>query len=237
MHQKEESTKKVAAITTDELSEAVSNLKNYKAAGYDNVFPEFLKNSGPSALKWLSKFLTRCLTENDIPNQWRKAKIIAILKPGKDKSLVTSYRPISLLSVTLITFERIVLNRINPFVDSALDISQAGFQKGRSTQDQVLALTTHIENGFQRQEKTGAIFLDLTAAYDTIWHKGLLTKIMSKLPKWATQAISSLLLNRKFRVHLDNKCSSWMRQKNGLPQGSVLAPVLSNLYTHDLPVT
>ena len=231
------SSQKAPKITTEELTNALKTLKNGKAAGYDNVFPEFLKNLGPATIKWLSEFLTRCITEHNIPKHWRKAKVIAIPKPGKDPTSVSSYRPISLLSVTYKILERIILHRINPTVEAVLNVAQAGFRKGRSTQDQVLALTTHIENGFQQGEKTGAVFLDLTAAYDTVWHKGLLAKISSTLPKWAVQFVHTSLQNRMFRVHMGDKCSKWRKQSNGLPQGSVLAPVLFNLYTNDLPTT
>ena len=138
--------------------------------------------------------------------------------------MASSYRPISLLSMCYkLLSQRIILHRISPAVDEILNIEQAGFRPGRSTQDQVLALTTYVENGFQRRDKTGVVFLDLTAAYDTVWHKGLLVKLSKVLPCWVVSVIELLLGQRRFRVHMGHISSSWRMQKNGLPQGSVLA--------------
>ena len=189
------------------------------APGYDKVHPEFLKNLGPRARKWVAMFLTRIISEKNLPKSWRIPKTVAIPKPGKDPKMASSYRPISLLSMCYKLLERIILHRVSPAVDEILNIEQAGFRPGISTHDQVLALTTYVDHGYQRRDKTGVVFLDLTAAYDTVWHKGLLLKLSKVLPCWTVSVIGLLLEQRRFRVHMGDISSSWRAQKNGLPQG------------------
>ena len=233
----DEGTATVTPISPEEVATALKNMKCGKAPGYDNVHPEFLKNLGPRAREWLAIFLTRIISEKNLPKRWRITKTVAIPKPGKYPKMASSYRPISLLSICYKLLERIILHRISPAVDEILNIEQSGFRPGRSTQNPVLALTTYVENGFQRQDKTGVVFLDMTAAYDTVWHKGMLVKLSKVLPCLAVSVIELLLGQRRFRVQMGDISSSWRMQKNGLPHGSVLAPTLFNLYINDLPAT
>ena len=129
-----------------------------------------------------------------------------------------------------------IMTRISAVVEEQLTPDQAGFRPGRSCCDQLLNLTQLIENGFEEKLITGTVFVDLTAAYDTVNHRLLLNKVAkvvrnSKLVK----IIHSLLENRRFYVEMDGRKSRWRTQKNGLPQGSVLAPTLFNIYTNDQP--
>jgi len=130
-----------------------------------------------------------------------------------------------------------MIHRASPEVEKLLSPEQAGCRRNCSTCEQVVALTTHIENGFQQQLKTGAVFLDLTAAYNTVWHTGLLYKLSKNIPHWFARLIELFLHDQRFRVHMGDDTSTWRSQVNGLLQGSVLSPTLFNLYTNDLPVT
>ena len=97
--------------------------------------------------------------------------------------------------------------------------------------------TQNIEDSFEAKKKAGAVFIDLTAAYDTVWHRGLICKLLRLLPdKHMVKMIMELVRNRSFTPTTDNSKQSRLRRlKNGVPQRSVLVPLLFNIYTYDLP--
>lgn len=164
-------------FSTDEVLEAVKQRKCGKAPGYDNIFPDNLTHLGAGAIKWLATFFSNIHGSGKLPKEWKRTKVIAVLKPNKSAENTSNYRPISLLSCCLKLFERCLLARIQPIIQNVIQKEQAGFQKNRSCCDQVLALTNYIELGFENNLKTGIIFLDLSAAYDTVWKRGLLMKL------------------------------------------------------------
>jgi hypothetical protein len=113
------------------------------------------------------------LTSSKIQKLFKGAKVITILKPGKDGSDPSHFRPISLLSIIFKILERMILQSIQPLIDTVVPVSQASFRKNCSCTEQVLALTSHIETGFQRKLKMGVVFIDLRAAYDPVWERWL----------------------------------------------------------------
>lgn len=242
LHQTKRDTQRHALysqpFTISEVEEALNNVRCGKAAGLDGIYPELLKYCGPATKRWLASFFSCILESGRLPPNFKKTKIIALLKPGKDPNLPESYRPIALLSVTYKLLERLILNRITPAIETLIPNEQAGFRPKRDCSDQVLSLTTYVENGFEMKKKSVSVFLDLSAAYDTVWREGMLIKLIKAIPciKVVT-LIDKMLKNRLFQVFSNHTKSKFHKLNNGLPQGSVLAPILFNLYTHDLPET
>ena len=164
-------------------------------------------------------FSTTVLRTTKIPKIWRQAKVVALLKPGKDPSVAKSFRPIFLLCHTYKLFERLILNRIAEHVDAKHIPEQAGFRPGKSCTSQQLNLTEHIEDGYEKRLITGAVFVDFSAAYDTVNHRRLLSKVLEVTGDvQLTDLIRTMLESRRFFV---------------VPQGSVLAPMLLNIYTNE----
>ena len=133
-------------------------------------------------LNWLREFFSQCMCSLSLPKVWRRADIIAVLKPNKPADDTKNYRPISLLCVPLKLLERLLLSRLDPVIDPQLPPEQAGFRNGRSTADQVTLLTDDIEAGFEQNQKVAVALVDLTAAYDSVWLRGLHLKLLRMLP-------------------------------------------------------
>ena len=182
--------------------------------------------------------MTNIIDTATYPHHWRKAKVIAILKPGKPADDPASYRPISLLCCLYKLLERITLTRLTPFLDPLISNEQAGFRQKRSTAEQVIALTSYIEAGYENRLKTGAVLIDLSAAYDTVWTGGLMFKLAKAIPcKKTLRLLGKMTGTRNYHVIHGGDKSNTRKIKNGVPQGSVIAPILFKVYLSDMPTT
>ena len=194
-------------------------MKSGKAPGRDNIHPEFVIHQSAKTTAWLCSFFASCFRRSKLPKTWRRATVVALPKPNKPAQDPKSYRPISLLCVPFKILERLIHSRIDPVVDPQLPREQAGFRRGRSTVDQVTLLTQEIEDSFQNNEKAGVVFLDLTAAYDTVWHRGRHLKLLRIIPdRHMVGFIMEMLSNRSFVVHLAIllRRPSWKEMEEGL---------------------
>jgi hypothetical protein len=173
--------------------------------------------------------------EGFCPQDWRNAEIIPLLKKGKAASNIDSYRPVSLTSCVAKTIERMVASRLAHLAEKQQwwCEDQAGFRKLRSCEDQVLRITQTISDGFQeRPSKRGVlVLLDYSKAYDTVWREELLLGMINKgVPAGMVRWLVAFLRNRQAKVRMDGKTEHSWRMKQGLPQGSVLSPLLFLFY-------
>ena len=161
---------------------------------------------------------------------WKKANVIPIHKKN-DKQIISNYRPISLLPICSKIFERIIFNNLYKFLDDnkLLNPNQSGFKSNDSCIHQLIKITHDIYKAFDANPsfETRAVFLDLSKAFDRVWHKGLLFKIKAfGVEGKLLELIDSFLFNRYQRVTINGQSSNWCRVNAGVPQGSILGPLL-----------
>ena len=212
-----------------ELKKALNKLKKKKAPGPDNKTNEMLQHLGNTALQKLLDIFNLSWDNGELPQIWKEANMIPILKKGKNKSKAVSYRPISLTSCVCKTMERIVTQRMQWYLETESKIApeQAGFRQHRSTEDQTTHLAQAIEDAFQAKKVMLAAFIDLQKAFDKVWKDGLLVKLLrcginGKMYRWT----KSYLHNRRDQVIVNRQSGQKVLLRQGVPQGRVLSPTL-----------
>lgn len=226
----------ITPCTISEVKSIIKHSNSNKSPGPDGLSFETLKNLPHICIKIITMLMNSALHLHYFPRLWKVANIVTIPKPGKNSSIPQNRRPISLLNTMGKIYERLIQSRIQELAFQITPDTQFAFIPQRSTTLQLIRLVEYIKSGFNNQEHTTAVFLDVQKAYDTVWFYGLIFKLIHyKFPDSIIHLIASYLQDRSFQVKIDGALSTQRRIHAGVPQGSVIAPILYNIYTSDIP--
>ena len=198
-----------------------------------------LKNMPPITFNILAKLFNFCLSKGYFPKIFKKAKVVPVLKKGKNPKLPNSYRPISMLSILDKLFEKVIKHRLlsHAGLHNIINKEQFGFRKEHSTVHQIKRVMNFIENNKLNRKSTGVVFLDIEKGFDTVWHDGLVFKLNKfGFPLYLQKIIKHYFFDRSFVVCIDNTWSTPRKIPARLPEGSVLSPTLYSIYTSDITI-
>ena len=234
-------TEAIPPIELPQLKELLSETKAKSAPGDDGITYALLKKCSDNTKQIICNLFNKCLSENVFPDPWKKAKVRMLAKPGRDRKKAANYRPISLLSCLGKILERYIYRYLIKELEDKkfFNRNQAGFTRGRSAHEHLLRLAQGIENGYKRRDCTLGLFLDVRAAFDSVWKAGLKYKIKQiGLSTQLKNLLFSFLDNRALNVFIPHGSNGiWSEEvflRAGTPQGSCLSPILYLIFVNDL---